>query len=322
MELVKELGITLIIGAYTILGFELILFILFGFDLTGYIRELLYSIKRKVRERSNIILSVPPNISDEEDIQLNTTVSMQYTRLTVFVCLSFGIGLLAEDLSYKFVDSELPLELPTRYDTRVQTLIGNIENPKIEPLAEELANNNMFSAIDQECGVSTKEWILAKDNDKRKSISPCSKYTSINKQIEDLITKLYYRSKNNVFLQNNYYDELKKIQMRSDFTRSVSVISTLYFCAILLVISGIVIKESLKKVRQKRKYPFFKNVISQIRIPGIILVVLSIVVFFATAAFYKESFEFNKRVFGYYSTMQSNERDKSNQLPLVINNNL
>src|SRR5205823_9779952 len=98
----------------------------------------------------------------------------------VFVGIAFGVGILAEDLSYKFVDNvETPfktlpatiaslllpeemndrLGLPSKEGSRIRTLITNIKtSPVPKPLAIDLAGNHAFSIMDANNGKRIDDW--------------------------------------------------------------------------------------------------------------------------------------------------------------------
>lgn len=227
-------------------------------------------------------------------------------RLAVFIGLSFGIGVVAEDLSYKFVDTKLPFGLPSRYASRVNVLIGSLSSPKVEPLAKELANNNAFRIVDTINGTKTEEWLISAN-----PTNPCTGNED-NCYVINSIDSLYYFAKNNVYKETNYYDEMKKIQARADFTRSIAVISLLYL--ILALILSLIL--SLDKrfgnriiERLKSKSRHFKTLEPIQRSKFIItLLVLILIFFFASWAYFKETKEFDKRAFGYFASMLIKEK--------------
>jgi hypothetical protein len=122
---IKELGITFLVGAFTILGLELILYYFLGIPLTGFFQGKL-GLQGKKRTSNH----------------RNTEVRDQTMRTAVFIGLAFAVGILAEDISFKYVDSIqspiasipdtlLPESVIKRLDlskesSRVQTLIHDL----------------------------------------------------------------------------------------------------------------------------------------------------------------------------------------------------
>lgn len=303
----KEIGITFMVGAFTILGFELVLFYLCRIEITGFFRERLglsNSEKKtnQINQRSKLVSR--RRLSETKKESLNE--STHNMRLAVFIGLSFAIGILAEDISYKFVDNELPFGLESRYDTRSNLLIGDSENPKINPLAKDLASNDAFKIFDTETGHEIQQWILQDGN--------CPTCKINNEDVRKSVIKLYYYAKNNAYKEQSYYDEMKKIQSRSDFTRSVAVISLVYIGISLLLTFILVIDkwrgnvwiEGLRKhVKIKclinlRPIEFGKTIIT--------IILLSIIFGFAWWAYVRESAEYNKRAFGYFSSMLKKDK--------------
>lgn len=286
----KEIGITFMVGAFTILGVELVLFHLCGLTITGFFRERLGFVK------------VEKQSQDE---------SVYTMRLAVFIGLAFGVGILAEDISYKFVDTKLPFGLPSRYDSRITVLIGNLKNPEIENLALDLANNNAFEMLNNADDIKTKDWILSKPTE-----NPC-KDNEKDCFVTNSIENLYYFAKNSVYKEANYYDEMKKIQSRADFTRSIAVISFSYLLftialGLILIIDKFILENSLigylKNTKNVYLLPLRPIIISKLIIT---LLILLLTFFFASWAFYKETQEFNKRAFGYFSSMLQKEKNSA-----------
>lgn len=123
----KELGITFLVGAFTILGLEMILYHFCSIKLTGFFHGRLglsdSPEKTRTPESKN---------GDESDRELTM-------RTAVFIGLAFAIGVLAEDVSEKYRDGlHIPfnsvsgrvfpaglidrIDLPVKYDARMKTL--------------------------------------------------------------------------------------------------------------------------------------------------------------------------------------------------------
>jgi hypothetical protein len=310
----KEIIITIMLGAYTLLGLEIILFALFRLRFKGFFRDTLGFDRYRV----------PRNTSPYP------------MKIAVFIGLSFGVGIVAEDLSYKFVDNELPFGLLSRYDSRVKSLIGDIESPAVNPLAKELALNGAFriSAENPEESRRTEAWILSGEP----YHDPCAQ-TPEHCFVKHSIIDLYYQAKNTVYTNPNYYDELKRIQARSDFTRSIAIIGFFYWALIPVLLlfllavrvyarrhrlrivtrdasvseaedsNVIVAAEHERKNRQqnlvrvhwasRRSFELSRaKFTTALELMG----ALTVIILLSGWAYTNETREFNKRAFGYFST--------------------
>jgi hypothetical protein len=355
----KEIGITFMIGAFTILGFELVLHHLFGISLTGFYRDRLGLTNREKSEK-------------DDD-------SFETMRIAVFIGLSFGIGVLTEDLSYKYVDTvesnsvrimpefirkRLPEEIrnyssdTATYDSRIEALftdfdknvVYNFDNRlKAETLAKDLAKGNAFLLADEINGLKLQNLIL--EEKCPISANDCSLPAE---KISEIINQTYYLAKNRNYTQPNYYDELKKIESRRDFSRSLALISFFYLfitfiflpIAFIYAICQNKIKkwklnkiqlEEAKKIavelkqnpeglcNQNTEIPFIlilsiKKWIKRSRKPLYTILILSSICFFSIWAFERELDEFHKRVFGYYSSTLLEEK-KAEQKQLEFEKN-
>jgi hypothetical protein len=256
-------------------------------------------------------------------------------RLAVFIGLAFGIGVLAEDISNKYVDDsknnfespfsiiKYPLlskekdkvELSLIRDLKVESLVEDFAPPDIKSLAKELAENGAFEMVDAEKGAAVQEWILS-DNpqplcEKGKKSKDCvdnnGKISSDD--IKKTIIELYYYAKNRTYKETNYYDEMKKIQSRWDFSRSIALISSFY-TALALVgfpfsLLSIWIRNRWKHNNHEYPNRFWFN---RIRKGIVTLIILFAINFFSYWAYQREADEFNKRAFGYFSSMLRTEK--------------
>lgn len=326
MELdIHELSITIIVGAFTILGLEAIFYYFFNKQFTGFFQDK-FGLKR----------AKPTETSKNGKIRDNDTQDKEETHIhsmkaVVFIGMAFGIGILAEDLSYKFVDnvqtpfktlpaalsSALPEELndrlglPSKESSRIRTLIKNLnDNPRIQPLAIDLAKNTAFSQLDPNIGGKVESWITCKSG--TKSGDECSvvnREPPSEQEITSSIYSLYYYAKNNVYTIPQYYDELKKIESRRDFSRSISLIAYIYLIiAILLGLLRITLlfrKSKMNKNEKDQRKEMFVKIAS-------VWLVLFCIYFFSMWAYEREADEFNKRAFGYYSSMLFMNKHKAN----------
>lgn len=246
-------------------------------------------------------------------------------KAAVFVGLAFAVGILAENLSFKYVDSVEPpkplpetinvLDLPSKGDTRVKTLIKNLsgKSPIIEPLATELASNGAFSLADPTDGIAVRNWICGRG---QCSPTPDHACPSPTDNITKSILRVYYYAKNRTFENNNYYDEMKRIQTRVDFSRSIALIALIYcVLALLIVFIGIerailrriILRTLLGRICSPKKSDSNLNFIFQSMKANstklFITFILFIIYFAGMWSYQRESYEFNKRAFGYYVSM-------------------
>src|SRR5687768_3384197 len=112
----KELGITFMVGAFTILGFELVLYHLLAVSVTGFFRERLGFENSDNEKKTKRLGGRPFHNKSLRANRKSTDDSFHSMRLAVFIGFSFAIGILAEDISYKFVDNEFPFSLEPNYD--------------------------------------------------------------------------------------------------------------------------------------------------------------------------------------------------------------
>jgi hypothetical protein len=363
MELdIKELGITLVVGAFTIFSLELILRQLFGIELIVFFRS------KKPRGTTAGEDPDGPATGGQKDHAM---------KAAVFIGLAFGVGILAEDLSYKYVDNvETPfkfvpaaigsrlsperkkdLNLPSKEDVRVTTLVKNLaDHPKPEHLATELAMNHAFSLENPTTGDKVEKWLLNKITCERlPEIADGTSVCPSQAEVADSIKSLYYYAKNRSYAIPEYYDEMKKIQSRVDFSRSIALIAFFFFAlAALLALLRTAVKlwkmHSLPQSRLLvRTIAFIPLVIYSLAITLLkvfwfvlravcsyvkaitlrlfapdrykpnnldearfktlsVIVMLFVVYFLGMWAYWREAEEFNKRAFGYYSSMLTKER--------------
>lgn len=268
---IKELGSTFIIGAFTILGLELILYYFFGRELTGFFQGRLGLGKR---EHGGAAKDGAAGGSGDSGGEESKHQSM---RIAVFVGLAFAVGVLAEDLSDKYRDTvEIPfkfvtvsisslvppeykktLGLPLKEDAKVTTLIFDLSgNPEPQPLALELAENRAFSVVHIEKADRVEAWLRDKNRcvPWKEGGKQCPAYSDIT--VEDVtrcIFRLYYYAKNRSYAVPEYYDEMKKIQTRGDFSRSISLIAFIYLVPAFLITVGRALTDVGKKMPGRGK---------------------------------------------------------------------
>jgi hypothetical protein len=278
----NEAGITFIVGAFTILTADGISWVLFGKHLTGFFEG-----------------------------RLGLTENGAVTA-GVFFGFSFAAGLLMEDLTYKYSDPFIypPLQAANalfgggrgagefKRELQRSVLIDEFSdcNPVPSPLGRSLFNLRAFTAIAGHRGTAIEDWGLYGGKLPLPSQStPGDRYSGLY----DGIAAVFYFAKNRVFMIDNYYDELRRLHSRLEFSRTIAIISlgAAAVCTIGLLVAA------FQRFTLKRPY---RPLLRGLALAGalITLYVLS------TAAYLHESVEYNKRVFGYYDSMIRAERSK------------
>lgn len=316
MDFIKELGITLLVGAFTILGAEAILHYYFNRGFIGFFE-------------GTLGLEESGKVGKEKE---------QTMTIAVFIAFAFAVGVVVEDLSWKYRDSKdmpfrtipakiLPssliyrLGLPPELDDQVVTLIGSLQDPDPVPLAVDLANNNAFQISDSSnylgstkpiqindnnAGAKIERWIRNKPRCKpNDAVSDCPN----EDEVKNSISNLYYYAKNTVYAHPQHHEELKRIQVRLEFTRSLSMIAVIYSIIALVIGTPLIISRLSHRKEKNKDQTKDQARLHQLRdkIP-VVIGTLLVVYFFSLWAFALESEAFNRRAFGYFSTMLISEK--------------
>ena len=288
----KEIAVTIIIGAYLIFGVELLLYIFFR--RSGYIHLLQLLEGRKLSANLLIVLAV---------------VS----------CFAFGIFI--EAVSGKMVDEDNFLQkyaigiIPgSRTDDEIKrtVLLGKEE---LEPLSLEVARRDLLRLYGGEYGGELQALILC---EKHLRDAAQDKKSSVAKNF-------YYHAKNIAYGAENYYDELRKIQTRIDFSRSYLAVSSILFLIIVpLFVSSEVIRRrrlhtlkgkliknddqhgDMKRLIRKRIRNRINRETRGLRIRVAFICAFLFVTFLVGVYAYNvEEKNFDKRAYGYFSSMKA-----------------
>ena len=255
---IKELTITLMVGAFTILGFEAILAYCFGKEIIGIF-------KRKTG---------PAAANDHP-----------FVTIVLLAVFAFGLGVIAENLSLKYVDSDdfpfkkIPagildlvdhrivpkLGLPSVDDDRAIALVGNFKAPRPNSLARDLAIHHAF-LIDDPWGTGgrVERWFSVLDNEDRCDPLNPKQYNENpeNKKKDDCASKeeietsaqaLYSLREEHRLFSPSKLRRAKKIRgppavCKVSILRSVS----LFLTVALLILTDIVVS-FIRKSTQKRR---------------------------------------------------------------------
>jgi hypothetical protein len=291
-SVIKDLSITAIIGMYVLLGLESILHFVFAKGVTGFYTG--------------------------DNVGLNTG-----TANALAVAASLAVGMIVEDVSLRQVDDKtLPVSAPfdkitrrldiemqngtdlhpigTRFDLRLSQLAvqrdGSVhphdfskdskEPPlKPTPLGSELARVSAFTlASPNDPMVATvQEWFKSAEG-------PTPPTQPLLDHINIATARLYYFAKNRVYAKPTYFSEMTKIQGRLDFSRSVALIS-FFYCGVCVVLVA----------AHAFPAPTWWSRIKRIPVTLVLLLLFASAYMAAVWAYHRESDEFNKRAFGYYS---------------------
>jgi len=293
---IKDLGMTFLAGCFVLLGIEAFVHFTYGKSFSGFF----------VGKWGLHHASPGANLS-----------------WSVLVALCFLVGLLTEDICIKYDDLgarylyqgapflmdpiwELTDEHSrlTHDALRNTTLITNLrsENPKdklnLTELGGELVRRHAFSRFDPNPNRGAKVEALMTRATKgvvlRKESNPIEIQTSIQ--------QLWMHAHNRIYRAEPGYSEIERIQRRCDFSRTISVVSFFFaiFAAIAMVLTGI--WQSYQSVRH-RSHDSFNPPSGWLKGGVLCLAMFLLVYVCSTIAFARETFEVNKRVFGYYSTM-------------------
>lgn len=247
---------------------------------------------------------------------VTNTTSCPSVLISVFAVFIFGLGLIIQDTADKYTDTSVCGKkdsknivirlnnhfkiLKNEFDLRFNTLL-NVENGKFKL-------NSLGTCI-----FKYADFLISTNHnfteEQKKFLNYANKnpfdYVSeefTKDDIAKVTSTVYYRSKNWAFSQPTYYDELRNLQNRVDFSRSILLISTLtivgLIIAFLFSIVPMIIKTKQKNTSFTKKN-HFKNLI-------IFLLILFIIGWLSRTGYDNSERNFNERVIGYYVTFLDN----------------
>ncbi|KQW46723.1 MULTISPECIES: hypothetical protein [unclassified Roseateles] len=304
----KDIGITFLVGAFTVLALDWVLLHIAGLNLTGF-----FSGERlglEVPDRAGKPVAPLKAYGHKKSFDPTMTAA-------VFAGLSFGVGILAEDLSYKYMDS---VPVPSwrsihaeqlfgddelwnfQKDSRLRTLLKRDRARETgwlpKDLAKDLAKANAFSLARIDKAADVEAW-LTSPTASAANLDPDARDSCVDagcirgETLKGAIANLYYFAKNKVYGDKNYYDEMRRIQARMEFSRSIALVS--FFYLIVSIFVGAVVFCCRRNVPLKAIG----------RRTGTALAALFCIHAAAVWAYEREADEFNKRAFGYFSSMRS-----------------
>jgi hypothetical protein len=178
----------------------------------------------------------------------------------IFALGSFAAGLLAEDLSYKFVDTKdsprgvfltagrvlgsVGIRLPAAEDEstlrRRQLLVGapmDRDLPRAgaaesRSLGAPAGSAEFPTELGRELGRhGAFAYVLGREKGPELDSWFASGASALPSAWSELPNALYYQAKNRVYLEANYFSEMSKIQTRLEFSRSLAMLSRLFLIA-------------------------------------------------------------------------------------------
>jgi hypothetical protein len=316
----KDLGATLVTGAYFFVGLSFLIWMLFRWDFRFF-----FDFAQRISGAA-------------------------LTMLTL--CIVFVAGMLFEDLSNWLVDTPLVLSkvpytdfqlLPQDREVRAKTLfgeefleffseqqnksskgltLGNLSPgtatpsptpaptpPEPDELSLRAAELDLFAKHVRTTGPFVQETVLNKRPPQEPRIT--------RQKLIDAATQLYYRAKNTAYTVTNHYDELKQIQTRIDFSRSFALLSlllaltTVCFGVVALtapLIGPVIAKLFRRNFDQASPIDERRRIALTTALRMLSLVVI-LAIFFVLGrfAYLSEEKEFDKRAYGYFLSLSENQ---------------
>jgi hypothetical protein len=314
----KEIATTLIVGSFTILIVEFVVYFTFGVPITHVFDRSF----RRHRKRD--------------------------TQVFLFAC--FALGLITEDILWKsrsavdlggkarwilcrnsiFEDlSDEPKDV-TRVRLESAVLVrGFSGSPKVTPLAKQLADNQVFRAIDGKRGERVEAWLTGDAKD-------CSE--SAKNEFEASMQKVWYEAHNRVFQIEGYREEMTRIETRQRFSGTLSElaytalwVALIGGLAMLFAMLTIARSHSIREWLRSRlpTYPLrfrallmlpptnlVRRSFRYVLILALRCLLLYAIYFFSVWAHTRESLEFNKRTFGYFNSLAFEARNQTSGSPV------
>ena len=297
----KDIGIALIVGSFTILAFEFITWYSFGARITGFFKG------RLGLEAGDM-------------------------RGIVFLFICFGVGLVTQDVFHKSIDAvniagpsrllicnlglipDLNRERGplTRSRLETATLVRGLStrSPSLTSLGEELAESGLFEKLDPGRGALVQTWLL----------NMCRRPLTVDQQrmVENSIQRVWYAAKDRIYRNETYSDEMTRLEMRQEFSAALAGVARFAWMG-MVAASLLMLVASL----WFRYRPADVSAIPWLRTRALVrtisgswqgtarfaafttlrVAILVTIYFFALWAYAQESVELNKRAFGYYNSL-------------------
>jgi len=231
------------------------------------------------------------------------SLTMSFGAAAMLLALTFVLGMLIENVSHHFADTSLWLQdfkvLPREETLKTAALFGDSKSARFAPLALDLADHHLISRYGGNDGKAVEDAVIVGTREDH----------TIENKLPNVATQLYYAAKNAVYRDPSYYNELSRIKMRIDFSRSFACIGTVIIPTILILGT---IAASVSQQRIQRTFQWCLGVDPQIvlvprRVTLRRMVALTALVillcWLGRLAFEKEATEYYLRVYGYFASL-------------------
>lgn len=291
----------------------------------------------------------------------------QYATI-IILAFCFAVGMIVEDVSNKFVDDEswfsLNGILESDDEIKAKVFFGNNYGQSIDSSFSFLASKyGLLGKYGGTDGEALEKHILLNEcvpNEENPETFFCDetfkiieRSDEINRIIRGVAKTFYYNAKGIAYQDNSYYNELKRIQMRIDFSRSLVAVSIFLLIIVTLVLILIIISKPLRPFLDSiltfifrrlfkldiRRKPKVQKIITKFQLKiihyrhnnlkkpfkvkfsmlaGRLLlayITLAIIFFVAQFAYSSEEREFDRRTYGYYLSLEINPQDPKDTAP-------
>ncbi|MCU0650563.1 MAG: hypothetical protein MUF00_21425, partial [Gemmatimonadaceae bacterium] len=228
-SIIRELGITFLVGACAFLGAEMIAYQVFDFHVSGFFRGT-WGFDRATEAPREERAGETPTVPLESAFDSGGNI-----RAAVFAGLAFALGVMVEDICHKFVDAGvIPPVRNDKIASRMDVLIVRSPSGILPtPLGRDLGGQKVFSrfeltdprtahALDSLFVTHDSQWARRRGLDLE--------------TVNGAINRLYYLAKNTVYQTSTGYEELQRIQSRLDFSRSLLVLFLLFFGSTVILV--------------------------------------------------------------------------------------
>lgn len=262
------------------------------------------------------------------------TGDQKFPRATMLLALIFVVGMLVEDISKNFTAERWSVAkifyIP--FDTDKQLLLRSlfevdssseqyILRPK--PLYVDLMSvehDNLYftnhskkiidiqkaeNPIDIQKAENSKAFLIGSFKVDRKSVD------NEDGALRVAVSGMFYAAKNRVYMDGNYFSELREIVARINFARSIIFICLLYFVGYLLaLLIWFLAWMKFRFLPDKLDFKFFHSLLAvNVRLVSLFLLAYLVGAVLAGIAFRSESRENNQRVLGYYTSIIANSKE-------------
>jgi hypothetical protein len=158
-------------------------------------------------------------------------------------------------------------------------------------------NNSILTAIKEGRRIPLEQCRADGDCPCYRIIKKCYPPESVNRYIKLFVNQTFYHSKNLIYINKNYFDELTDRERRVGFSRSITYVSILFFTISFALLLAEILVWSVRKI-----------VGTATSFSNIIYLILPTITFFSFAFLAKQANQFeqdqlNRRVFGYTTSL-------------------